>query len=205
MQYITFCMIIPCLELRRAPTLAYIRACTWRDLRAHVYAPLSLYIYSTPPISACLTPLQPTSYWLRKKKNSWNSHFLNQNVNGDMSMNTDGVQPQFKRSQQSVNIHAISGITARDVCVLFKGQFGISRKLSRWKISGNMSTKWPPYKDIRTRGLLSRFNFVPSRSAESSCAQWSGLDNGCGKRADGQITHFEWVMKDQGLLLTDSG
>ena len=52
-----------------------------------------------------------------KKKSSWNSHILNQNVNGDMPMNTDGVQPQFKRSQQSVNIHAISGITARDVCL----------------------------------------------------------------------------------------
>ena len=153
------------------------------------------------PVWHLFNPL-PTDWG---KKSSWNSHILNQNVNGDMSMNTDGVQPQFKRSQQSVNIHAISGITARDVCVLFKGQFGISRKLSRWKISGNMSTQWPPYRDIRTRGLLSRFNFVPSGSAESSCAQWSGLDNGCGKRADGQITHFEWVMKDQGLLLTDSG
>ena len=29
-------------------------------------------------------------------------------------MNTDRVQAQFKRSHQSVNIHAISGITTRD-------------------------------------------------------------------------------------------
>ena len=177
---------------------------SWRDLRAHVYAPpLPLYLQHAADIS--LSDTSSTHFLLIEEKEKQLKFSHDQNVNGDMSMNTDGVQPQFKRSQQSVNIHAISGITARDVCVLFKGQFGISRKLSRWKISGNMSTKWPPYKDIRTRGLLSRFNFVPSRSAESSRAQWSGFDNGCGKRADGQITHFEWVMKDQGLLLTDSG
>ena len=38
-----------------------------------------------------------------------------QDVNGDTAMNTDRVQPQFKRSHLSVNIQPVSGITTREV------------------------------------------------------------------------------------------
>ena len=56
----------------------------------------------------------------RKNKGSLkNSYKLeqgnDQNVNGDTAMNTDRVQPQFKRSHLSVNIQPVSGITTREV------------------------------------------------------------------------------------------
>ena len=109
-------MIIPCLELRRAPTLAYIRACAPEEISLCNVPPLPLYLQHAADIS-----LSDTHFLLIEEKEKQLEFSHDQNVNGDMSMNTDGVQPQFKRSQQSVNIHAISGIAARDVCVLFWG------------------------------------------------------------------------------------
>ena len=69
-------------------------------------------------ISALSRTFLGLGFLVEKEKVGWNSYKLeqrnDQNVNGDKAMNTDRVQAQFKRSHQSVNIHAISGITTRD-------------------------------------------------------------------------------------------
>ena len=86
----------------------------------HVYAHRPpLYLYSVAPISVGLTPWTSSS-----RKRTWVGGWLEFLQVGATQwseckwwqgpMNTDRVQPQFKRSHQSVNIHAILGITTRE-------------------------------------------------------------------------------------------